>query len=257
MTLIVLALLLLMALVVRRHRRGLATSMAGASLLLFLATACGLLPGWMLDDLQSSYPASFSGPWAARNAIVLLGAGTTPARPGVALEPTLSGYGRIAQAAGLYRDCKGSGQRCVLLVSGGDAQHHGTPEAVVYAGVLHRLGVSAQDLLLETHSMNTWQNAQFSRPLLLALAPQRLLLVSSGIHLRRSLLYFAHFALRPTPVCGDELDATLSPWPLAWNMALADAAWHEYMGIARYDAYNAMGWNAPPVIGPIVPGAPS
>ena len=103
--------------------------------------------------------------------------------------------------------------------------------------------------------MNTWQNAQFSRPLLQAFDPQKLVLVTSAIHLRRSLLYFEHFGLRPQPVRGGDVEAVLSPWPLAWNMALCDAALHEYLGMAQFHLYNALGWNAPPVRSPLVPAS--
>ncbi len=255
MTLIVLAVLLLLAAILcRAGRRRLAGGVGGLTLLLFLAVACGPVPLWLLDHLDS-YASIPAAGWAPRNAIVLLGAGTVRATPDAPLAPELFAYGRIVQAAMLYRDCAASGQQCRLLVSGGDSQHHGAAEALVYAGVLRRLGVPADGLLLESRSMNTWQNAQFSRPLLQAYAPQKLLLVTSGIHLRRSLLDFAHFGMRPTPMRGDDLEAPLSALPLSWNIALCDLALHEYMGIARYHVYNAMGWNAPAIRSPQIPAS--
>ena len=253
MTLNALVLLLLLAAVAAwAGRRRLASGMAGLALLLFLAAACGPLPSLLLHNLQAPYAGTVGG-WASRNAIVLLGAGSTRVAPGAALEPPLLAYGRIVQAATLYHDCKASGQQCMLLVSGGDSQHHGMAEAAVYAPVLRRLGVPAQDLQLESRSMNTWQNAQFSRPLLQAYDPQKLVLVSSAIHLRRSMLYFTHFGLRPVPVHGDMVAAMLTAWPRSSNLALCDDALHEYLGVAQYHVYNALGWNAPPVLAPLVP----
>ncbi len=70
------------------------------------------------------------------------------------------------------------------------------------------------------------------------------MLVSSGIHLRRGLIYFAHFGVGATPVRADYLRAVWSWLPLSYNFVLADLALHEYTGIARYHVYNAMGWNA-------------
>lgn len=235
---------LALALMARGHRRG--GWAAGVLALLWLAgVGCGPLPQWMLGRLQDAYPATVRHPWAARNAIVLLGAGTIVPPGGGATTPMV-GYGRIAKAAALYRSCRQSGNACRVLVSGGDPQRHGSAEADVYAEVLRSLGVPAADLVLERRSSSTWQNAQFSRPLLAAYAPQRLVLVTSGLHLRRSLLYFAHFGLHPLPVRGDYLRATPSWLPLAANAMLFDAALHEYVGVARYHVYNAMGWNAPP-----------
>ncbi|MFX8293402.1 YdcF family protein, partial [Acinetobacter baumannii] len=82
----------------------------------------------------------------------------------------------------------------------GDARHHGEAEATVYRREIVALGVNSDDVLMEPKSMNTWQNAQFSRAALADYAPDRTLLVSSAIHLRRSLLYFAHFGMMPIPV---------------------------------------------------------
>ncbi|MEP6897203.1 MAG: YdcF family protein [Rhodanobacter sp.] len=256
MTLILLLLLLALAAIAGwRCRLRLARGLAAVTLLLFLAIACGPVPQLMLHDLQDTYASTVSGPWAARNAIVVLGVGTTRASPGAPLEPPVFAYGRLTRASMLYRDCKASGKQCLVLVSGGDPQHHGAAEAAIYGDVLRRLGVAPDDLQIESRSMTTWQNAQFSRAMLLAYSPQRLLLLTSGFHMRRSLLYFAHFGMQPTPVRGDELNAVLT-WPVAWNLALCDLALHEYVGIARYEVYNMLGWNAPPVRSPGLPAAP-
>lgn len=91
--------------------------------------------------------------------------------------------------------------------------------------------------------MNTWQNAQFSAPLLHDYGAQRVLLVSSATHLRRASLYFSHFGIQATPVRGDWLRARMVWWPQAWNFAVADVALHEYAGVWRYRLYNLMGWN--------------
>ncbi|MDE3072953.1 MAG: YdcF family protein [Pseudomonadota bacterium] len=245
MTGIVLATLLLLALLAGwRGRRWLARGLAVLALSWLLAAGCGPLPQWLLAGLQGPYAVRPAIGWAPRNVIVLLGAGTTLVGRG-AVEPSFFANGRIVRTVALYRDCKAAGRACRVLVSGGDARHHGAAEATVYAKLLRRLGVPAQDLQLETRSMNTWQNAWFSRPLLREDGAQKVLLVSSALHLRRSLLYFAHFGIRPTPVRGDWLAPVWSFVPLGWNLALTDAACHEYVGIARYRVYNALGWNTP------------
>ncbi|MGN6228720.1 MAG: YdcF family protein [Dyella sp.] len=219
-----------------------------------VAVGDGPLTGWMLDRLQAGYTMQPPAPWAQRNVILLLGAGTVRNAAGQA-EPPLYGYGRIARAAALYRQCHAAGGDCKVLASGGDPLHNGHSEAAVYGDLLLALGVPASDLILEQRSLSTWQNAQFSRPLLLAYQPQRVLLVSSGLHLRRSLLYFAHFGIRPEPVRGDLVRAVPSWLPQAWNAALFDAALHEYIGLVRYRVYNALGKNTPPITAPLIPAA--
>jgi hypothetical protein len=48
-------------------------------------------------------------------------------------------------------------------------------------------------------------------------------------------------------VDGGDVSVRMSWWPQSGNLALCDLALHEYLGIARYHEYNAMGWNAPPL----------
>ena len=69
------------------------------SLLLVLAVGCGPLPSWMLRDLQRTGANDFTD-WGARNAIVLLGAGTVRSdRAGAPAEANVFAYGRIVEAA--------------------------------------------------------------------------------------------------------------------------------------------------------------
>lgn len=218
----------------------------GLTFALFLASACGPLPKWLLIHLQAPYAVRQDVGWTQRNAIVLLGAGTARVAVTDHVEPTIFADGRIIEAYTLYRSCKQAAGNCKLVVSGGDAYHNGMSEADSYAAVLQSMGVDQSDLILETRSMNTWQNAQFVQPLLNAYQPQRVVLVTSAVHMDRALAFFAHFGMTPIPVRGDYADVRLTWRPDTWNMALTDIALHEYVGVLTYHFYNAMGWNAPP-----------
>ncbi|MBS0571167.1 MAG: YdcF family protein [Proteobacteria bacterium] len=232
--------LLGLALRALRWRRS-ATAALGLALVLFFGIGCGPITVWLLQGLQAPFAQRAAIDWAPRNVIVLLGAGTVRTAQGV--EPALFANGRINEALALYRQCKAADRECKLEVSGGDAMNTGEPEATVYATLLQDLGVPASDLLLESRSMNTWQNARFSVPVLSDYGAQKVVLVSSATHLRRASLYFSHFGIHATPVRGDWLRAQMAWWPQAWNFALADVAMHEYAGVWRYRLYNAMGWN--------------
>ncbi|ODP33245.1 YdcF family protein [Pandoraea sp. ISTKB] len=213
------------------------------SIVLFLTIGCGPVPAWMLNNLQSAYDVKPAIEWSQRNAIVLLGAGTEKVAHTSSVEPGTFSYARIAEAVALYNDCRKTESDCKIVVSGGDAKKNGAPEATVYRIALLNLGVRAADVLLEPHSMNTWQNAQFTSALLQHYDAGRTVLVSSAIHLQRSMLYFSYFGVNAIPVRADYLRATLSALPLSYNFTVADFALHEYTGIARYHVYNALGWN--------------
>ncbi|MCS3746448.1 uncharacterized SAM-binding protein YcdF (DUF218 family) [Xanthomonas arboricola] len=227
----------------RRGLRRFSRTLAGASLALVFAVGCGPLPSWMLQNLQRTGVNDFNG-WGGRNVIVLLGAGTVrPEGRDAVAEANLFAYGRIVESARLYRQCRHSGGECKIEISGGDARGLGLSEAVVYQRVLIGLGIDRVDLIMEPSSMNTWQNAQFSQPLLRAHRPDRVVLVSSATHLRRAALYFRHFGIDAIPVRADWLTASWSILPQSYNFTLADVALHEYLGIARYRLYQGLGWN--------------
>lgn len=97
--------------------------------------------------------------------------------------------------------------------------------------------------------MNTWQNAQFTAEILAGQQPDRVVLVTSGLHVRRSLIYFSHFGVRAIGVRADYAHARLSLLPNAYNLLMAELALHEYVGILRYHVYNWLGWNSRPAPG--------
>ena len=216
----------------------------GVSLVLFLASGGGWVPQWLLQNLQSHYSANASIEWGDKDAIVLLGAGTARIPQSDGVEPGMFAYARILGAGELYQDCRKSTTHCTIIVSGGDSVRHGVSEAAVYRDVLVRLGVPNDDIVVESKSLNTYQNAQLTSEILKAYVGGRVLLVSSGFHLRRSALYFEHFGVTTTPVRADYLDAKHTVLPSAYNFTVMDVALNEYIGILRYRAYNRLGWNS-------------
>ncbi|CAJ3180515.1 lipoprotein transmembrane [Burkholderia pseudomallei] len=246
MTLALLTVVALVAALLRfTKRRRASRALFVATVAAFFAIGCGLVPAWLLRALQAPYAARPAIEWGERNAIVMLGLGTEKIAATGAVEPGTFSYSRVVEAASLYRDCRRAraDADCKILVSGGDARRNGVPEASVYRDALVGVGIDAADVLSEPRSINTWQNAQFTRVALDGYRADRVLLVTSGIHLRRSMLYFAHFGVAAIAVRAEYLQAVTFPLPLAYNFAIADLALHEYLGIARYRLYNALGWN--------------
>lgn len=245
MTLALLVLLLVVATCCAMSRRRRCSIMFYVlSLVMVVAIGCGPVPIWLLDSLQSAYASRPAVEWGKRNAIILLGAGVQKVPGATFVEPGFFSYGRILAAVELYRACRNTSEDCKVLVSGGDPRGHGVSEAKVYQETLLSLGFRPDDVLTESESMNTWQNAQFSLALLRQLQADREVLVTSGFHLKRSALYFAHFGMEPLPVRADYLPGALSVMPLSYNFTVTDFALLEYIGIALYYVYNALDWNA-------------
>jgi uncharacterized SAM-binding protein YcdF (DUF218 family) len=212
----------------------------GVALVAFLLAGSGAPANWLLGNLQEGLTTR-NEQWGAANAIVLLGAGSEMTDQG----PELASfsYGRLVKAFELYRSCKSRSEDCRIVSTGGDTRGYGKSEAELYAEALERLGAARADLIVEGRSLNTWQNAQFTAEILAGQQPDRVVLVTSGLHVRRSLLYFSHFGVRPLGVRADYAHAPITLLPQSYNILLADLAIHEYLGVLRYHVYNWLGWN--------------
>ena len=185
-----------------------------------------------------------SNVWGEYNAILVLGAGIVEL-PSASVQPSILSYSRLVKATAVYRDCQKSGAAvCKIILIGGDILKKGATEAHVYRKTLLSLGViKPSDIQLEPKSLNTWQNVLFTEKLLKTRSFDRLLLVTSGIHIKRALLYFSYCKRYPIPIRADHIVAHISFIPQGYNFAMMDYALHEYIGILRFYLYNFMGWN--------------
>jgi uncharacterized SAM-binding protein YcdF (DUF218 family) len=225
----------------RAKRAAQVCALTGSGLLLLAAS--GILPAVLLPLTQTKAPPA-ARPWQDRNSLVLLGAGTVPGGAGQAPDVPFHAYGRIVAAASAWRDCRAHAKDCNLIVSGGDPQHHGASEAQTYARTLMALGVPQSALVLEDRSRNTWQNAQFSTALI---APDRqIVVVTSGLHLKRSLIFFNHFRPGAQGIAADRMAALFGFQFSGYNLFLTDALLHEQLGLLQFHIYNLLGLNALP-----------
>ncbi|QFI38214.1 YdcF family protein [Moritella marina ATCC 15381] len=251
MSLLLISLLIVILLLLRFFNFNRAKSVVlYSTVLLTLLISTGVIPKYLLDKLQQDYATKAPIQWQDNNAIILLGAGLEKVEDTVnnkhnvdSIEPPFHAFGRIHEAAKLYNECIGTAQECKIIVSGGDTHKLGTTEAAVYKKRLVQIGIDATDIITESNSLNTWQNAQFTSEILNKGNFDNSVLVSSGLHIKRSQLYFEHFGVRATPIRADYMSAQVSWLPLGYNFALTDFALHEWIGFWRYDIYNMLGAN--------------
>lgn len=216
-----------------------------ATILIFIIIGCGFFPLLTLKYLESQDYSLTAPPWAKTNAIIILGAGTVITPTINSIKPTVLAYSRINEAASRYFSCKKSGNRCTLIISGGDASKTGQPEAVVYQNELSNLGVPPSDMLLEQKSLNTYQNAEFTHDILKSKSFEKIYLVTSGIHIHRALLYFKYFDIHAIPIAADYITPALSVIPIGYNFAISDLIFHELIGTIQLYVYHYLGWNNP------------
>jgi len=109
---------------------------------------------------------------------------------------------RLMQAILLYKQ----GKVKKLFFSGGSGSlvHRGKKESMLVKPFLIGMGIPAEDILLETESDNTFQNAFYSKPVLDKYHPHgKFLLVTSAFHERRALACFRKQGLNVTPYSTD------------------------------------------------------
>jgi uncharacterized SAM-binding protein YcdF (DUF218 family) len=147
-------------------------------------------------------------------AVVLLGGGVSPPPIGGSEIDLQSAADRVWYAARLFHAGKAP---LVLLGGGTDPERHPYSEARAMATFLADLGVPAQAMVLEEASRTTRQNATFSAALLKARGINRILLVTSALHMPRAVALFSAQGLQVIPAPTDfEAGQPPPPGLLAW-----------------------------------------
>jgi uncharacterized SAM-binding protein YcdF (DUF218 family) len=106
---------------------------------------------------------------------------------------------RLLQAIDLYKQ----GKINKILLTGGTGQiiHSNQYEASFLRRFSIKLGVPDSNIMVDSLSNNTYQNAVFSKEILGALYPNggKYLLITSSLHMRRSLAVFNKAGIEVTP----------------------------------------------------------
>lgn len=144
--------------------------------------------------LENTYPYKPAEQYPQAEAIVVLGGATANNRVNwfEPLEPE-SRIARVDTAADLYFKHKAPR----ILVSGG-ALSGDVSEARGMAARLRTLGVPAEDIILENESRTTHENAQLTVQELQDHQIHSILLVTSALHMPRSMASFSKFGLDVT-----------------------------------------------------------
>lgn len=239
---------MVVALVTLRKRPRWAAGAITLALVILLGVSNGWVSSWLVRSLEAQIlPAVVP----TAEAIVVLGGATKPAlppRPGVDLSEQSD---RIFYAAQLYKQQKAP----LIIVSGGRINwtHQGTPESADMANILSEIGVPASAIIQDPDSLNTYENAVNVRKILNSRDIRQILLVTSAMHMPRSLLIFKHQGITAIPAPTDFLVSnnqlqTLSSSPQATLLNLlpdSDRLEHftralkEYVGLV---VYRLRGW---------------
>jgi uncharacterized SAM-binding protein YcdF (DUF218 family) len=242
--------LLIISLFLRERRR--------AETILVLAALVVLWVGgnrWVSMSLTRSLEWQYFPPADAPNvdAIVVLGGSTDPAQYPRPMVDINAAGDRILYAAELYKQ----GKAPYILLSGGNIEWQGTRKstpASEMAEIMDMLGVPQDALWLQDKSQNTHEDAILSAQLLAEKGAHRILLVTSALHMPRSMALFKKQGLdviaAPTDYriteagwadlsSGSIQSNIINFFPDVFEMGTTVTAVKEYLGIA---VYRLMGW---------------
>ena len=157
------------------------------ALAILLLSSNLIFSNWLLRSLEWQYLPTGELPQA--EAIVVLGGGT---KPRIAPRPWYEvgeAGDRILYGSWLYKQ----GKAPLLLVSGGRADWYGeggNPESEDMAAIAEAMGVPMSAILQEPDSLNTRENAVNTKRILSQKGINKILLVTSAIHMPRSMAIF-------------------------------------------------------------------
>jgi uncharacterized SAM-binding protein YcdF (DUF218 family) len=225
---------------------------AAGAILLALMLLLGSSNAWVSDALTKSLERQhLAAQVPIADAIVVLGGGIKsphPPRPG----PDVGEPGdRIIYGAQLYTE----GKAPWLVLSGGRIvwRQGGESESADMATLAQRLGVPKSAILEDPTSLNTYENAVNVKQILDARKLKRVLLVTSAMHMPRSLLIFRKQGIDAVPAPTDFLVAdeplpsgrepvqaiVLKSLPDAAKLQQFSVALKEYIGLV---VYRLKGW---------------
>jgi uncharacterized SAM-binding protein YcdF (DUF218 family) len=189
----------------------------------------------LANELAGSLEAQFQIPdYRQGDVIILLGGGI------VDNVPDISGIGQpgdnaLARLVTAVRLQKRLG--VPIIVSGGKGYENIGAEAPILKRFLLDLGVSQKMVIIEDRSKDTRENARYSKEICDRHGFIHPVVVTSAIHLRRSVMNFKNVGLdviafpAPYAVMPNRPYFWRDFLPSAANLFIATAALHEYLGI--------------------------
>ena len=216
-----------------RKNRGLCVTYACLAMALWIVSSAPA--GWWLTNrLETGYSMS---PIPDGDVIIMLGGGV------YSKSPDMSGIGapsgdtmeRLVTALRLNRRTG-----LPILLTGGSVFAGTASSARIAARFLKDMGVAPEKLIIEEKSRDTYENALYSARICRQKNFENPIVLTSAVHLRRSLLCFKAVGLQVTPY--PSAMTTSSNQSFHWTdylpnyhmIATTSAALHEWIGLLYY-----------------------
>jgi uncharacterized SAM-binding protein YcdF (DUF218 family) len=169
----------------------------------------------------------------------MLGGGATADTPNVHGQGHLMGFAanRLLTAAQLHYLTGAP-----IIISGGQVFANTGKEAEIARHILLGLGIADSKIIVEGQSLNTTDNARFTKVILEERGFTRPVLVTSAFHMERSVQQFAKYGMSVTPYPTDYQTNIrfVFEWHQLWPRA--DAFYNTQLAIKEYLGLMAVRW---------------
>jgi len=226
---------LILLLFTRRQKTG--KLIISIGVILFAIMSFTPIPDLLIKPLERKYPPLYvktsdtnlddisSIKW-----IVVLGGGHVP-DPNTPISSQISGATlvRLTEAIRLYKKIPGS----KLILSEGKV-FNPVAGAETMAKVARAVGINQEDLILESESMDTDDEARLIKPIV---GEDKFILVTSAAHMPRSMALFKKKGMNPIPAPTDHCYKNIKTthpsdfFPNPGGLIKTETALHEYLGI--------------------------
>lgn len=155
--------------------------------LLFYICTTGAFSNAVIRSLEKKHtpPQNPSG-----DVIIMLGGGALSDTPGVSGQGSLSGFAanRLITTAQLYKKLN-----IPIIISGGQVYTNTGIESHIAKKILISMGIPEDMIISEDKSLNTSQNAEYSKKILVKFGFTHPILVTSAFHMERAIRQFNKF----------------------------------------------------------------
>ena len=204
------------------QRRGVGKGAAGMLIALTFAVYLFCMP-WVSEKAMGWLENAYQPPKNPQgDVIIMLGGGAFSDTPDVDGKGTLCSApaSRLLTAARLQKKLN-----VPILLSGGQVYSDTGAEAKIAERILLDLGVPQDKIFVETKSINTTQNAQFSADILQQQGFKHPILVTSAFHMKRAMLNFEKQGIKATAFPADYRTAQSHVFHYVKLRPSADAAY--------------------------------
>jgi len=206
---------------------------------IFLISSNQFVAKNLVKSLEQQHPQLSISETPNADAIIVLGGGLSLPIPPRKFSQFSYRSNRFWLSAELYK----AGKAPKIILTGGNVFQHGKikPEAEYIRDHLIEMGVEAKDIIIEGESRTTGENASLTNTLVKSLNIKKVLLITSAIHMPRSMQLFTGTDVEITPTPSDILvtdyqgPLALQLIPSSSAMNLTRQALHEYYGLFAND----------------------